>query len=207
MPVTPHAVSDVMSHTPVAVGSHASYRQVVELMSESKVSALPVLAGEGRVVGVVSEADLLPKEAFREGGPPAAAQLDEAFKAAAVLVEDLMSSPAVTVHPDAPIAEAARIMARKHVKRLPVVNSEGLLEGVVSRGDLLKVFLRPDEDLLAEIRSEVLEPISPPSALDATVEEGVVTLRGSLADRSMVPILANAVRAAEGVVDVRMDLG
>ncbi len=84
MSVTPHTVSDLLSHTPVAVGSHASYRQVAKLMAESKVSALPVLAGEGRVVGVVSEADLLPKEAFREGGPPAAAQLDEAFKAAAV---------------------------------------------------------------------------------------------------------------------------
>ncbi|MFC8340527.1 CBS domain-containing protein [Streptomyces rubiginosohelvolus] len=207
MSVTPHTVSDVMSHAPVAVGSHASYRQVVELMAESKVSALPVLAGEGRVVGVVSEADLLHKEAFRGSGPPAAAQLDEAFKSAAVLVEDLMSSPAVTVHADAPLAEAARIMARKHVKRLPVVNSEGMLEGVVSRGDLLKVFLRPDEDLLAEIRREVLQPISPPSDLDATVEEGVVTLKGSVADRSMVPVLAKAARAVEGVVDVRMDLG
>ncbi|WP_033895233.1 CBS domain-containing protein [Streptomyces anulatus] len=195
-----------MSHTPVAIGSHASYRQVVELMAESKVSALPVLAGEGRVVGVVSEADLLPKEALHEGGPPAAVRLDEAFRAAAVLVEDLMSSPAVTVHPDATMAEAARIMARRDVKRLPVVNSEGLLEGVVSRGDLLKVFLRPDEDLLAEIRGEVLGPIAPP-ALDAAVEQGVVTLKGSLADRSMVQLLADAVRAVEGVVDVRMDLG
>ncbi|GAB2940362.1 CBS domain-containing protein [Streptomyces sp. NPDC059173] len=207
MSVTAHKVGDVMSRAPVAVGSHASYRQVVELMSESKVSALPVLAGEGRVVGVVSEADLLPKEAFREGGPPAAAQLDEAFKAAAVLVEDLMSSPAVTVHPDAPLAEAARIMARKHVKRLPVVNAEDMLEGVVSRGDLLKVFLRPDEDLLAQIRSEVLASVPPPSDLDATVEEGVVTLEGSLPDRSLVPVLVDAVRAVEGVVDVRTDLG
>ncbi|NYS21086.1 CBS domain-containing protein [Streptomyces sp. DSS69] len=206
MSVTPHTVSDVMTHAPVAVGSHASYRQAVELMAESKVSALPVLAGEGRVVGVVSEADLLPKEAFREGGPPPAAQLDEAFKAAAVLVEDLMSSPALTVHPDAPIAEAARIMARKHVKRLPVVNSEGMLEGVVSRGDLLKVFLRPDQDLLAEIRGEVLGPVSPPSELNASVENGVVTLRGHLADRSLVPVLARAARAVEGVVDVHMDL-
>ncbi|MFD8525678.1 BON domain-containing protein, partial [Streptomyces capillispiralis] len=100
-----------------------------------------------------------------------------------------------------------RIMARKHVKRLPVVNAEDMLEGVVSRGDLLKVFLRSDEDLLAEIRSEVLKLISLPSDLDVTVEEGVATLKGSLADRSMVPILANAIRAVEGVVDVRMDLG
>lgn len=130
---SPHIVSDVMTHTAVAIGSHAPYKEIVQLMAEWKVSALPVLAGEGRVVGVVSEADLLPKEALRRDEPGHPGPLDEASKAGAVLAEDLMSSPAVTVHADATIAEAAQIMARKRVKRLPVVNDLGLLEGVVSR--------------------------------------------------------------------------
>ncbi|WP_406457632.1 CBS domain-containing protein [Streptomyces sp. NBC_00876] len=195
-----------MTHTAVAIGSRAPYKEIVRLMAEWKVSALPVLAGEGRVVGVVSEADLLPKEALRRDDPGCLGPLDETSKAGAVLAEDLMSSPAVTLHADATIAEAAQIMARKRVKRLPVVNDLGLLEGVVSRGDLLKVFLRPDAELGAEIRNRVLGQISPPLRIDASVEDGVVTLSGSLRDRSMVPLLVRAVRAVEGVVDVRMDL-
>ncbi|MBZ9600240.1 CBS domain-containing protein, partial [Streptomyces erythrochromogenes] len=140
-----YTVSDVMTHTAIAIGREASYKEIVELLHEWKVSAVPVLEGEGRVVGVVSEADLLPKEEFRREEPRLPEQLDEASKAGGVLAEDLMSAPAITIHPDATTAEAARIMAHQHVKRLPVVNRLGMLEGVVSRSDLLKVFLRPDE--------------------------------------------------------------
>ncbi|MGW2997362.1 CBS domain-containing protein, partial [Streptomyces sp. NPDC001193] len=131
---------------------------------------------------------------------------EEASKAGGVLAEELMSSPAITVHPDAPVAEAARIMARKHVKRLPVVNALGMLEGVVSRSDLLKVFLRPDEELEEEIRESVLTELTPGASVDFVVQDGVVTLRGPLRDRALVPLLARAVRAVEGVVDVRMEL-
>ncbi|MFC6136815.1 CBS domain-containing protein [Streptomyces virginiae] len=195
-----------MTHTAVAIGREASYKEIVELMDQWKVSAVPVLEGEGRVVGVVSEADLLPKEEFRRDDPVLPDQLEEASKAGGVLAEELMSSPAVTVHPDATLAEAARIMARKHVKRLPVVNGVGMLEGVVSRSDLLKVFLRPDEEIGEEIRDSVLAGLAPPVHLQASVKEGVVTLRGSLRDRALVPLMARAVRAVEGVVDVRMEL-
>ncbi|WP_314245490.1 CBS domain-containing protein [Streptomyces kutzneri] len=206
MPAFRYTVSDVMTHTAVAIGREASYKEIVELMDQWKVSAVPVLEGEGRVVGVVSEADLLPKEEFRQDDPVLPDQLEEASKAGGVLAEELMSSPAVTVHPDATLAEAARIMARKHVKRLPVVNGVGMLEGVVSRSDLLKVFLRPDEEIGEEIRDSVLAGLAPPVHLQASVKEGVVTLRGSLRDRALVPLMARAVRAVEGVVDVRMEL-
>ncbi|MGW7456271.1 CBS domain-containing protein [Streptomyces sp. NPDC054797] len=207
MPAIRYTVSDVMTHTAIAaVGREASYKEIVELMHQWKVSALPVLEGEGRVVGVVSEADLLPKEEFRQDDPRLPEQLDEASKAGGVLAEELMSSPAVTVHPDATIAEAARIMATKNVKRLPVVNGIGLLEGVVSRSDLLKVFLRPDEEIEEEIRDGVLAELAPPVHLDCSVEEGVATLRGSLHNRTLVPLVARAVRAVEGVVDVRVEL-
>ncbi|MFI5670892.1 CBS domain-containing protein [Streptomyces sp. NPDC051704] len=206
MSASRYTVSDVMTHTAVAIGREASYKEIVELMHEWKVSAVPVLEGEGRVVGVVSEADLLPKEEFRRRDPALPDQLEEASKAGGVLAEELMSSPAITVHPDAPVAEAARIMARKHVKRLPVVNALGMLEGVVSRSDLLKVFLRPDEELEEEIRQSVLTELTPGARVDFVVQDGVVTLRGPLRDRALVPLLARAVRAVEGVVDVRMEL-
>ncbi|MFB6613022.1 CBS domain-containing protein [Streptomyces sp. NPDC085524] len=206
MPASRYTVSDVMTHTAIAIGREASYKEIVELMHEWKVSAVPVLEGEGRVVGLVSEADLLPKEEFRREQPRLPDQLEEASKAGGVLAEELMTSPAITVHPDAGIAEAARIMARKHVKRLPVVNGVGMLEGVVSRSDLLKVFLRPDEELEEEIRRAVLAELAPGLTLDFSVQDGVVTLRGRLHDRALVPLLARAISAVEGVVDVRMEL-
>ncbi|MER5846393.1 CBS domain-containing protein [Streptomyces sp. NPDC002012] len=202
-----YTVSDVMTHTAVAIGREASYKEIVELMHQWKVSAVPVLEGEGRVVGVVSEADLLPKEEFRQDAPKLPDQLEEASKADAVLAEELMSSPAVTVHPDATLDEAARIMARKRVKRLPVVNNLGMLEGVVSRSDLLKVFLRSDEEIDEEIRSAVVAELSPSDRVEFSVLDGVVTLRGALRNRSLVPLLARAIRTVEGVVDVRMELG
>ncbi|GAA3246311.1 CBS domain-containing protein [Streptomyces thermocoprophilus] len=195
MPESPYTVSDVMTHTVVAVGSKASFKEIVALMDEWKVSALPVLAGEGRVVGVVSEADLLPKEEFRDTDQ---GDMAERIKAEALTAGDLMSAPAVTVHADATVAEAARIMARRHVKRLPVVDGVGLLQGVVSRSDLLKVFLRPDEEIDQEIRHGVLNLLPPGDTLTASVDDGVVTLSGALPDRGLLPVIARAVRAVEG---------
>ncbi|MCH0565785.1 MULTISPECIES: CBS domain-containing protein [unclassified Streptomyces] len=202
MSESPRTVSDVMTQTVVAVGSEAPFKEVVELLDQWKVSALPVLAGEGRVIGVVSEADLLAKEEFRdvdEGEP------GHRVKAGAITAGELMSSPAVTVHADAPLAEAARIMARRHVKRLPVVDGVGVLQGVVSRADLLKVFLRPDTEIAEDVRREVLEPVEAAAAVTVAVDEGVVTLGGSLSDRLLVPVIARAARAVEGVVDVRLE--
>ncbi|WP_406404342.1 CBS domain-containing protein [Streptomyces sp. NBC_00879] len=207
MPDSPHTVSDVMTHTAVAVGRRATYKEIVELMEQWKVSALPVLEGEGRVIGVVSEADLLPKEEYRLDDPSQADRpLSDVAKARAVSAEELMSSPAVTVHASATVAEAARIMARRRVKRLPVVDGVGLLEGVVSRSDLLKVFLRPDETIADEIRRTVIEHLPPTAHVEVSVTDGVVTLHGNLRDRALVSLLARAARAVEGVVDVRLSL-
>ncbi|WP_030326210.1 CBS domain-containing protein [Streptomyces flavochromogenes] len=206
MPASHYVVSDVMTHTAIAIGRDAPYKEIVALMDQWRVSAVPVLEGEGRVVGVVSEADLLPKEEFRLD-EPRPDEFAEAAKAGALRAGELMSSPAITVHPDATLAEAARIMATRKVKRLPVVNGIGMLEGVVSRSDLLKVFLRTDGEIEAEIRRSVLGESVAPAGLEVSVVEGVATLHGALAERSLVPLLARAVRAVEGVVDVRMDLG
>ncbi|MCD7442343.1 CBS domain-containing protein [Streptomyces lincolnensis] len=203
MPESPFTVSDVMTHTVIAVGRDASFKEIVGLIDQWKVSALPVLEGEGRVIGVVSEADLLPKEEFRDTdeGDPA-----EWAKAGGVTAGELMSTPAVTVHADASLAEAARIMARRHVKRLPVVDGIGILQGVVSRSDLLKVFLRGDEEIAEEIRHGVLDRLPVLTELEVSVSEGVVVLSGSLPDRTLVPVVARAIRAVEGVVDIRLDL-
>ncbi|MFI8287540.1 CBS domain-containing protein [Streptomyces sp. NPDC085614] len=206
MTASPYTVSDVMTHTAVAIGRDAPYKEIVALMDEWKVSAVPVLEGEGRVVGVVSEADLLPKEEFRLD-EPRPDEAGEAAKAGALRAGELMSAPAVTVHPDTTLAAAARIMATRKVKRLPVVDGIGMLEGVVSRSDLLKVFLRSDAEIEEEIRRSVLGEPAAAAHLDVAVREGVATVRGVLADRSMVPLIARAVRAVEGVVDVRMELG
>ncbi|WP_405892726.1 CBS domain-containing protein [Streptomyces sp. NBC_00104] len=207
----PRVVSDVMTHTVVAVGRDAQFKEIVELMGQWKVSALPVLEGEGRVIGVVSEADLLPKEEFRDSDPDRFTQmrrLDDLAKAGGLTAGELMNAPAVTVHADATIAEAARIMALRKVKRLPVVNEVGMLEGVVSRADLLKVFLRTDDDIAEEVRHEVVTRLfpTPVEPVRVRVSEGVVTLTGRIRDTSLVPVAARLVRAVEGVVDVECDL-
>ncbi|MGW0080418.1 CBS domain-containing protein [Streptomyces sp. NPDC003393] len=207
MPDTPHIVSDVMTQAVVAVGRDASFKEIVQTMEQWKVSALPVLEGDGRVIGVVSEADLLPKEEFREGVTSLFEQrqrLSDLAKAGAVTAGELMSTPAVTVHHDATLAQAARTMAVRRVKRLPVVDGEGMLRGIVSRADLLKVFLRSDEDIEEEVRRTVVSCLFPALShtIHVTVHEGVVTLRGQVRDTSLVSVAARLARAVEGVVDV-----
>jgi CBS domain-containing protein len=200
-----------MTHTVAAIGRKANFKEIVQLMEQWKVSALPVLEGEGRVIGVVSEADLLPKEEFRDSDPDRYTQLrrlSDLAKAGAVTAEDLMTAPAVTVRANATLAQAARTMAHAKVKRLPVVDDMGLLEGVVSRGDLLKVFLRDDEDIAEEVRREVVSYLfrAPLSPVRVQVHDGVVNLAGRVRDTSLVPVAARLVRAVEGVVDVEFEL-
>ncbi|GGR96578.1 hypothetical protein GCM10010269_39290 [Streptomyces humidus] len=208
---TPHIVSDVMTRTVAAVGRGAAFKEMVQLMQDWRISALPVIEGEGRVVGVVSEADLLPKEEFRDSDPDRRTQLRrlaDLAKAGAVTAGELMTSPALTVRPDTTLAQAARTMARAKVKRLPVVDELGLLQGVVSRADLLKVFLRTDEEIAEEVRREVVSYLFPTPASDVRVEvaDGVVKLVGQVRDLSLVPVAARLIRAVEGVVDVDFDL-
>ncbi|WUR85090.1 CBS domain-containing protein [Streptomyces phaeochromogenes] len=208
---TPHIVSDVMTHTVAAIGRGARFKEIVQMMQEWKVSALPVMEGEGRVVGVVSEADLLPKEEFRDSDPDRYTQLrrlSDLAKAGAVTAGELMTTPALTTRPNATLAQAARTMARAKVKRLPVVNELGNLEGIVSRADLLKVFLRDDDEIAEEVRREVVAYLfpTPASTVRVEVRDGVVKLGGHVRDTSLVPVAARLVRAVEGVVDVEFEL-
>ncbi|PWI44720.1 CBS domain-containing protein [Streptomyces sp. ICBB 8177] len=208
---SPFTVRDVMSRKVVAVRRAASFKEIVGVVATWRIGALPVLDDDNRVVGVVSETDLLPKEEFRAAEPSRTEQmlrLVDLGKAGALTAEDAMTCPAVTVRADATLAQAARAMAQAGVKQLPVVDDRGRLTGLVSRGDLLRVFLRPDTEIAKDVRDVVTEglfaAVTPP--VRVTVAHGVVTLSGAIPDTSLVPIAARLARAVEGVVDVQCEL-
>ncbi|MFG3144803.1 CBS domain-containing protein [Streptomyces sp. NPDC048243] len=208
---TPLTVGDVMTHTVAAVDKQTGFKEVARLMQHRHVSAVPVTAATGHVVGVISQVDLLSKEEVRDDPDVAFLQLRQPVdmaKAGAVTAADLMSSPAVTVHAHATLAEASRVMMREGVKHLPVVDVTGRLKGIASRSDLLKVFLRDDEDIAAEVRREVLPSVfsQPSSAIRVDVWDGVVTLTGRVHDTALIPVTARLVRTVEGVVDVHIDV-
>ncbi|MFF9391321.1 CBS domain-containing protein [Streptomyces griseoluteus] len=213
MPVAaPHIVSDVMTAPAVAVGRDARFKEIVRVMNERRVSAVPVVSGEGRVVGVVSEADLLPKEESRGREPTRFERIrrrSDPTKVEGRTAGDVMSTPPVTVRPDDTLARAARCMAVRRVKRLPVVDGAERLCGVVSRGDLLKVFLRPDEDIEEEVRRTVVSYLFPAHAhvIRVSVRDGIVTLRGPVHDTSLVWVAERLILGVEGVVGVESQLG
>jgi CBS-domain-containing membrane protein len=198
-----------MTEEVVTVDEHAPFKDVVTLILERKISALPVLDREGRVLGIVSEADLLLKEEFPEGSASrrlfqGRRQRTDRAKAAGDTAAELMTAPAVTVGPDASVAEAARLLYRHGIKRLPVIDPAGPLLGIVSRADLLKVFLRPDADIARDVRLQVLMLamwLDPDTGV-VDVRDGVVTLTGQLERRSLIPIAVSLVRGLDGVVDV-----
>ncbi|MGZ8580922.1 MAG: CBS domain-containing protein [Actinomycetota bacterium] len=197
-------VADVMTRTVVVVPGSAPFKQVVRAMREYRVSALPVTDPDGLIVGVVSEADLILREDpsvlephFFEGHN----RRDERKKAEAFVVRDLMTAPPVTIGPQAPVADAARLMHERAVKRLPVIDLEGRIVGIVSRMDLLAEFLRDDDDIKAEVSRVLSEDLA--IAADQVlvlVDDGVVHLEGRIERRSLVAAIWGAVRAVPGVV-------
>ena len=201
-------VQGVMTASVVAVREDADFKEMVTAMRSRRISAFPVIDAACRVIGVVSEADLLVKEAT-PGPPPGlvrlAWMLRERSKAAGVTAAEVMTRPAVTIGEDASVADAARLMQSRRVKQLPVVDDDGRLRGIVSRADVLSVFERPD----AEIRDEVVKSIIAeefgldPELLVVTVRSGIVTVTGSVADRAGALGLLGVIRHAEGVVGVR----
>jgi CBS domain-containing protein len=206
-------VRDVMTSPVVTVGANTGFKAIAELLRSRAISAVPVVDTAGRVVGVVSEADLLPKQDRAEledrqrflEGPRA--RRDRA-RAAASTAGELMSCPAATIRADAPVAEAARVMRQCGVKRLPVVDDEGHAAGIVSRGDLLAVFIRPDEDIGDEIVDDVIARtlLLDPAPYTVAVHDGVVTLLGE-ADRHTDAVLVERLALrVEGVVSVSSQL-
>jgi len=201
-------VKDVMSTHPVSVSTTSSFKEIAAGLREFRVSAFPVLDADGTVIGVVSEADLLPKEALDDrhgvrGTLTGLMHRTDQAKAEGVTAADLMTTPAVTVTPDDTVERAARLMYSRKVKRLPVVDEGGHLVGIVSRTDILAVFDRTDEEIRAQIMTEVIPGRSEPTWYSVLVKDGVVTLEGT---PETVPIGHDIVRRArhvQGVVAVR----
>lgn len=200
-------VADVMTRNVVAVRKDARFKDIVQVMRARRFSAFPVLDADDRVVGVVSEDDLLVREGFAGlgAGPRFLLRRADRVKAAGLTAAELMTTPAVTIQPDAGVAQAARTMHTKHVKRLPVVTADGRLVGVVSRVDLLGTYDRPDADIRSEIIKQVIESEFglDSRALTVTVELGVVTLSGPVGSEPVAVSLLDAVRRVDGVVAAR----
>ena len=201
-------VKDVMTTRVIAAHKDASFKEMAAMLRSSRISAFPVVDDDGRVIGVVSEADLLVKEAVQADGVSVLAALRhwrEDDLATGVTARDLMTEPAVTIGPNAPVAEAARLMYDRRVKRLPVVTEAGRLVGIISRVDVLSVYERPDEQIRAEIINAVLPMVlaAAPAGCEVTVRDGIVTLTGQVDSERDSRTLIEAIRHVEGVVAVR----
>jgi CBS-domain-containing membrane protein len=201
-------VAEVMTPTVVSVPDTAGFREMVNLIEEHRVSALPVVDSGGRVAGVVSEADLMLKEepsapADRHGAGGRANRV-ERVKAGGRIARDLMTSPALVIGPHASVRTAARLMHERGVKRLPVVDDGGLLVGIVTRSDVLKVFQRDDEQIRREVVDYVIQGLMMVDATRLTVEvsEGVVSVTGEVEHLSDARIMPRLCGTVDGVVGV-----
>jgi CBS domain-containing protein len=207
-------VDELMTRDVVTVTTDTLLKEVAELLVRHRISGLPVCDGEGEVVGVVSEKDILYKELGREerGGVPlawfAGWRASAAVRANARTAADTMTSPALTIAWGRPVAAAARIMIERDVKRLPVLGDDGALVGIVSRADLVRAFARPDAEIRAEIEQDVLARSLwiPPGTVSVEVERGEVELAGRVGSRTVGEFLPRLVERVPGVVSVRSDL-
>ncbi|MEV8550221.1 CBS domain-containing protein [Streptomyces glaucescens] len=207
-------VGSVMTMDVVRAVYGTPFKEVARLLTGHRISGLPVVDEDDRVIGVISETDLMAHQADTPGphGPNRRFRLarltpsarKRATKATARTAGQLMSAPPVTVHADDTIVEAARTMAQRHVERLPVLDEEHRLVGIVTRRDLLQVFLRPDTDIRDEVIDEVLVRALwlAPGSIDVSVTEGVVTLTGQLERKSEAEITVSMTRQIDGVVAV-----
>jgi CBS domain-containing protein len=199
-------VKDVMTTEVMAVRRDTTFKEMAATLRRYRVSAFPVVDEHERVIGVVSEADLLPKEALADPGViTEVLHHKDVRKAEGLTAGDLMTHPAVTASPDDPVGHAARLMHSLRIKRLPVVNSGGQLIGIVSRADVLSVFDRADEDIRKEIVDTMLlhEFLIDPRQFRVTVMAGVVTMEGTPETAALGRALVRKARHVPGVVAVR----
>jgi CBS domain-containing protein len=206
-------VDQLMTRAVKTVAPGAPLKQVAAILVENRISGLPVCDVDGRVLGVVSEADILLKE--RGLGPPRGAlhrlvrhpEPEAVAKAQARTAADAMTSPAITISPFRSAHEAARLMLEHGINRLPVVKA-GRLVGIITRADLVRAFHRPDHAIAEEIRSDVLERTLwiAPETVRISVERGDVTLRGELEGHSDATLIERLVARVPGVVGVRSEL-
>ncbi len=207
-------VKVVMTEDPITVGPETPLKDVAHVLVEHGVSGLPVVGAEGEVLGVISEADLLVKEAPAEVRSPfawlllKAADVESRAKLAARTAGEAMSSPAVCVQPEQTVYEAARKMMESGVKRLPVIDEDGRIVGIVTRADLMRAFTRSDDELRREIEQDlVLDTLwIPPGRVSVRVRQGDVTLEGRLDTETDAELLPKLVARVPGVISVSSDL-
>ncbi|AXE24246.1 hypothetical protein C0216_12975 [Streptomyces globosus] len=190
-------VADLMTDEVVTVTRDTAFKDVAKLLAQHDISGVPVLDDEDRVVGVVSQTDLLAGPA-----PDSPLAPRNGTPARAPVAGDVMSAPAVTVRAEETAADAGRLMTRRGVERLPVVDVEDRLVGIVTRRDLLRTFLRPDSEIRRRVTEEVLSDILgvPADDVDVHVVDGIVTLDGHVERRSQLHALRSLVEGIDGVV-------
>ncbi|MEU6934123.1 CBS domain-containing protein [Streptomyces sp. NPDC046374] len=177
-------VGGLMTDEVVSAVPAASFRDVAKMLAEHDISGVPVVDEDDHVVGVVSESDLLARDELT--------------------ARELMNTPAVTIHAEETVADAARLMVRRGVERLPVVDEEERLVGIVTRRDLLCVYLRPDSEIRRRIHEDVLKDAMdlPADVVDVRVLDGVVTLGGRVRRQSQALMLVGLAQSVDGVVAV-----
>jgi CBS domain-containing protein len=210
-------IRDVMTSSVLTVRPETPLKDVARLLIDSDISGAPVIDAQGAVLGVVSEADFLVKEQ----GPQTlrhrrlARLLGESEttrrqigKLAARTAGEAMTTPAITVEPSRSIQDAAAVMTDRRVNRLPVVE-HGRLIGIVTRADLVRAYLRTDDELVRTIRHDVLHRILwlDPATFDVTVRNGEATVRGNVERRSTARIVEEAIAMVPGIVSLRADVG
>jgi CBS domain-containing protein len=212
-------VADVMTTNVVTVGPDAGFREIVDLLLTDDISGVPVVDSDGRLLGIITESDLITKEAKEPDRPRPRRHLsmlrdhllgrghDWVDKAGATTAAQLMTTPVDTVSPDDPIGVAARVVLERHRKLLPVVR-DGRLVGIVSRKDLLKPYHRSDADIAADLQATLNDPLYAPEGLDvkAEVKNGVVSLDGATQWPSDIDVVRSIVIRVPGVVAVESHL-
>jgi CBS domain-containing protein len=197
--------------TPVlSVRPETRFKELVERLVEAGVSSLPVLDAEGSLVGIVTEADLVSKEAYPDRRPRALAILADLLsgrehpwvtKAGGYVAGDVMTTNVATCGPNDDVRSVARHMLHRGVKRMPVVD-DGALVGIVTRRDILRTFTRADDDIAAELRRMLVSHPPEDHHIESSVRDGIVTLTGDVRYPRDEPIMVAWVRSVDGVVDV-----
>ena len=182
-------VAEVMTTDVVTVSTSTPIKEAARVMTRSRIAAIPVVGVDGALVGIISETDFMGKRVNVE------------------VVGELMTSPVATAAPDDVVPAAARTLLARNVKSLPVVDAGGRLVGIVSRADLLKVFLRSDEDIHRDVTASIAATsaeVEPPG-MSVIVEDGIVTLTGTVSTPRDAELVVTAAVAVSGTVHVRSD--
>jgi CBS domain-containing protein len=204
-------VSSVMTSPVITAGTETPFKDVVDLLSANGISAVPVIGPHGGLVGVVSEADLLPKQEFHGGTDAAPKGMPRRrvrwYRSLGLSAAEVMTTPVITVRPGDPITLAARRLSEKRVRRVFVVDRDGQLVGVLSRRDVLDVFLRADQDVQADLEELTREAFGDAAdQLTIGVADGIAIVDGELELRSETVVAQRLIRSAPGVVGMRSNL-